>query len=518
MKTAKTLITGCFAILLISASQAQTAGDLLNLSQYNYSFGTARSAAMGGAFASLGADLSSMTINPAGLGMYRGSEFGISPTLTASNMENQYLGLSNNYSKTRFGLGNVGVALNLYQGGGTLTSFTLGIGYNKMADFNTSSVAYGRNASNSIAEIFAEDLYGITPNDLASTQDDPYIPFRKYGVDRWGGILAYQTGILDPMEDQISYSPWNSLSQEARIDPSLANINKGSIGEYTISGGFNIENILYLGITLGVQDISYQNENRYAETYSDNPLSLDGMTYIRMLEMNGTGLNVKFGAIVRPTPNLRIGLAIHSPTYIRIDEEYTEYMAADYKSMGNGALLDSPYLRNSYNFRTPTRFLAGLSYTLPNVGLITADYERTWYNDIKMRNMDGANWAFEQELNDQIRDYYKATNNFRIGLELTPVKNFYVRGGYAYYADCMKNDIGFINQSSIKSYDNISVGLGFRFDTFYIDAAYIHTSYKYAPSQVFYFFDPEDNFVISSGEISTGQTRNTVTLSAGFKF
>ena len=75
-----------------------------------------------------------------------------------------------------------------------------------------------------------------------------------------------------------------------------------------------------------------------------------------------------------------------------------------------------------------------------------------------------------------------------------------------------------LNQSSIKSYENISVGLGFRFDNFYVDAAYIHTSYKYAPSQVFYFEDRADDFVIASGEIDTRQDRNTVTLSAGFKF
>ena len=518
MKIGKIFTAGCAALWLGTALQAQSAGDLLRLSQYNYSFSTARSAALGGAFTSLGADLSSIGINPAGLGMYRGSEFGISPTLTSSDMENHYLGQQNNYSKTRFGLGNVGVALNLYQGSGALTSFTLGIGYNKLADFNTSSIAYGKNARNSITEIFAEDLYGIPSGDLAHPKDDPYAPFRKFGVDRWGGILGYQTGILDPMEDGISYSPWNSLAQSARIDPSLANIDRGSIGEYAISGGVNIENILYLGLTLGIQDISYRNENRYTETYLDNPLSLDGMTYIRMLDMNGTGVNVKFGLTVRPVPNLRIGMAIHSPTYIRIDEEYVEYMSADYKSMGNGELLDSPYLKNSYNFRTPTRFLAGLSYTLPNIGLITADYERVWYNDVKMRHMDGANWSFEQSLNDQIRDDYRTADNFRVGVELTPVKNFYVRGGYAYYGDCIKGDRGFINQSSIKSYENISVGLGFRFDNFYVDAAYIHTSYKYAPSQVFYFEDRADDFVIASGEIDTRQDRNTVTLSAGFKF
>ena len=105
MKIGKIFTAGCAALLLGTALQAQSAGDLLRLSQYNYSFSTARSAALGGAFTSLGADLSSIGINPAGLGMYRGSEFGISPTLTSSVMEIHYLGRQNNYSKTRLGLG-----------------------------------------------------------------------------------------------------------------------------------------------------------------------------------------------------------------------------------------------------------------------------------------------------------------------------------------------------------------------------------------------------------------------------
>ena len=44
-----------------------TPSDLFELSQTTFSLGTARSMAMAGAFTSLGADLTSMAINPAGL-------------------------------------------------------------------------------------------------------------------------------------------------------------------------------------------------------------------------------------------------------------------------------------------------------------------------------------------------------------------------------------------------------------------------------------------------------------------
>ena len=55
--------------------------DVYNMSQTNFGFGTARSMAMAGAFTSLGADMSAMGINPAGLGMYRSNEISITPMI-----------------------------------------------------------------------------------------------------------------------------------------------------------------------------------------------------------------------------------------------------------------------------------------------------------------------------------------------------------------------------------------------------------------------------------------------------
>ena len=58
-------------------------GDMAELSQTQFNFGTARAMAMAGAFTSLGADLSSMSINPAGLGMYRHSDISITPMMSS---------------------------------------------------------------------------------------------------------------------------------------------------------------------------------------------------------------------------------------------------------------------------------------------------------------------------------------------------------------------------------------------------------------------------------------------------
>ena len=119
-------------------------------------------------------------------------------------------------------------------------------------------------------------VIGVTPTPVSYTHllsslghpdNDPYQPFRRADVGLWGGILAYQTGILDPMsdaQDNKQYTVANNLATGSRINPSMRNVNKGSIDEYSISGGFNIQNILYLGFTIGLQDLLYRNANYYA--------------------------------------------------------------------------------------------------------------------------------------------------------------------------------------------------------------------------------------------------------------
>jgi hypothetical protein len=66
-------------IACIQAS-AQNQVDALRYSQI-YPGGTARSTAMGGAFGALGGDFYSASLNPAGLGVYRSSEFTFTPEL-----------------------------------------------------------------------------------------------------------------------------------------------------------------------------------------------------------------------------------------------------------------------------------------------------------------------------------------------------------------------------------------------------------------------------------------------------
>ena len=84
--------------------------DMFTLSQVNFGFGSARSMAMAGAFTSLGGDISSMGINPAGLGMYRSNEISFSPLMGFQSAQNSAMSWGEN-KQNRFAVSNLGMVL-----------------------------------------------------------------------------------------------------------------------------------------------------------------------------------------------------------------------------------------------------------------------------------------------------------------------------------------------------------------------------------------------------------------------
>ena len=78
--------------------------DIYELSQLGFGFGSARSMALAGAFTSLGGDVASMGINPAGLGMYRTNELTFTPMMSFTRAKNSAQPFEGN-SKNRFAVG-----------------------------------------------------------------------------------------------------------------------------------------------------------------------------------------------------------------------------------------------------------------------------------------------------------------------------------------------------------------------------------------------------------------------------
>lgn len=145
------------AIILIGgfAAQAQNEVDALRFSQ-NFYGGTARSMAVGGAFGSLGGDFSSISMNPAGLGVYRSSEFTFTPTFNYINTNANFLDNNASDFKYNFNFNNIGIVGASNSGnedGWVSTNFAFG--YNQLNNFHSQVRIQGVNNLNSITDYFA---------------------------------------------------------------------------------------------------------------------------------------------------------------------------------------------------------------------------------------------------------------------------------------------------------------------------------------------------------------------------
>lgn len=95
-------ISSLLALLsLPGMALAQSVPVAYTLSQHDLR-GTARFISMGGAFGALGGDLSTLSQNPAGIGIYRSNEVGFTVGLDMLNSKSEAGGLSDTDNMTRF--------------------------------------------------------------------------------------------------------------------------------------------------------------------------------------------------------------------------------------------------------------------------------------------------------------------------------------------------------------------------------------------------------------------------------
>ena len=87
---------------------AQDAGDALRFSNTEVQ-GTARSIGFGNTLGSVGGDFSSLSVNPAGIGIYRKSEMMITPSMMFNNVSGDYLGNNEANNGQHFSISNFGM-------------------------------------------------------------------------------------------------------------------------------------------------------------------------------------------------------------------------------------------------------------------------------------------------------------------------------------------------------------------------------------------------------------------------
>lgn len=445
-----------FVIVLLSVtSYGQYADDALRFSQVFYQ-GTARSMAVGGAFGALGADFSTASTNPAGLGVFRKSEFIFTPEVFHRNLTSVYNNSFAESSRTIFDLSNIGyVVVKPLNNSDGWQYFQFSIGMNRLNNFNSSVLMEGANISNSKLDVYAALADGKNPDVL----DD----FELYP--------AWQCYLINPDEDNYYYTPvpFGGVWQKQHTT------TRGSINEWLGSVSGNYNDVLYIGATLGLPYLRYYRETVYSEyDVADTIPFFDNWSSTENLTTTGWGINLKLGAIVKPVNWLRLGAAFHTPTYywsmndtwFTNTNSYLQLYENDSTDdlVWTNSSYESALGRFEYRLSTPLRAIGSASILIGKFGFISGEYEYANYSAAKFSSID----AGFGDVNQNIKQSFAATHNFRAGTEWRFL-NFSVRGGYALYGSPYADNI---NDGKREMY---SGGFGYRTRDYVIDIAYVYS-------------------------------------------
>lgn len=478
------------ALLLFTAfsigAMAQNEVDALRYSRLNYS-GTARFVALGGAFGALGADFTSLSHNPAGIGLYKSSEISITPSFFIGKTEATYNGNFRDDSRYNFNLGSVGIVMATSPGSRNQQSMwknvQFGFGINRMANFNNRIMIEGNNTTSSFLTPYMDYAQGVHPDDLGA-----YDTRLAYDAD----LLFLRNAADSANWDYQIDLPNGGVNQRKSIETA------GSLNEMVFTLGANYGDKLYMGATIGVPYIRYSETSTYTETElnDENPV-FNSMTRTDKLETSGTGINFKFGLIYRATDWLRLGGAIHTPTFYTGMADNWEATIKSGFDNNFSLTARSPEGFYEYELTTPMRAIGSIGIIIGKAGVISADYEYVDYSSARLRAPD---YDFNDE-NEAIRNSYLAAGNLRLGTEWRyGALNF--RGGYSLSA----NPYEYGTDSKNSAY---SLGLGIREKSFFIDLAWVYSQ-------------QDDEYYLYSAEYvdpaTTSLTNNMFLLTIGVKY
>ena len=428
--------------------------------------GTARYVGMGGAMEALGADLSTIGTNPAGLGLFRKGKADLSFGLVNQTGMNKF----NSLSKANMSFDQIGVVFNLSKTPNA--SINIGFNYHKSRNFDQLL-----NAANT--------LNNASQNKLT------YQKYRNQVFKERKDLTYSQLDAL--YMDNLLYDNRTKKYYNFPATGYLYNQeNKGYIGEYDMNLSANLNDRVYLGLTMGIHDVHYKGYAEYTENFIPNANNIPGLTLNDSREITGTGFDVKLGAIVRPMAEspFRLGAYIHTPVWY-------DLTTSNYTVLTDGTA--RPNVGETYDFRVNTPWKFGLSAgtTLADRIALGATYEYAAYNAMQTRIKDGGtyDWYYgtyyesshnDRAMNNHTEDALKGQHTLKLGTEARITDHFSLRAGYNYlsalYKDAAVKD-GSLNSpgtyyASSTSYVNwkdtnrFTFGLGWNVWRFNIDLAY----------------------------------------------
>ena len=471
-----------FILLFLFANLTANAQDELDALRYQTSTatGTARALGMGGAFSAVGADFTSASLNPAGLGLYRTSELAFTPTFKVITNDGELLGQNTSDTKSNFGFTNLSYVYNVgINNSGSLKSMSFGLGYNQIDNFHRNTYAQGYNDQNSIIDHFLSKTQGIPEENLST----------MYTSNLW---LAWYTYLTNTYSDTNLY--WGAV-ENGNVQQTFTRYEKGRHNEWNFSLGLNLDDRVFVGLGLAIDDINYESEKIFEENDVNNihqSLATDfyfkSLRYGEYYQTKGAGIRGNVGLIFRPNDAFRIGFSAKSPNYLTLNDVYYYYASHTGDSAIANGQLTVENQTDQGNFRYsiigPYQLSGGIAVFLGKKGFISADVDYIDYASTKFQTQ--ADYAFQEE-NLAIKQNFTQAVNYRIGAEFR-ANEFRFRAGYAYYGSPFKDQYNIATSSNgtdTKINTNrvvYSAGIGYRTKTYFIDLAVLNqqTTDKYA--------------------------------------
>ena len=520
--------------LTVSASAQET---YLNAPLLNKDLnGTARYVGMGGAMEALGADISTISTNPAGVGLFRRSVASGSFGLVSQPDVNSF----RNADKTNMSFDQVGFvySTDLF-GNNSILNFAFNYHKSKNFDFILSTSDRLKNASqsklsylkgyagifnvkqNSNGTIIAEDNHG-----------NPYLTYNQLDY------LYYNT-VLSDADGVFRYNNANGYMFDRG--------NTGYIGDYEFCISGNVKDRFYWGFTAGLHDVHYKGISTYTETLIDeNGAGIGNVTIDDERKITGLGFDVKLGVIYRPIEDspFRVGLYVNTPIWY-------DLKTFNYTTIDNGSsvgMYDAGRISETYEFklRTPWTFGISLGHTFGNYLALGATYEYSDYGTSDIRVNDGgyydSYWGdyYETSSSDDIMNKHmdktlKGVSTLKLGAEYKFAQSYSLRLGYNYISS-MYDKNGFKDgtlesygsyYSSATDYTNwdatnrFTVGFGYTYRKWNFDVAYMYTQSKgdFYPFMSYYPGVDEDAALENIAEsVKVNNKRDQLLVTVGYRF
>lgn len=452
--------------IVVSALQAQTDIDALRYATTNVQ-GTARNAAVANTMGTIGADPSALSTNPAAIGKISSTEFTLTPALSINKSTSTYLNTTDKDSKIKFQLSNLGVVVSSRYNSPTNTKWNglkFGIAVNKLADFNSAYYFNGLNTQNSLLTAYGDLL---KDRNIIQSENDAKT---KYP---FGASIAYLLGLItsDSIGNIYTAADSSALQQEFTIS------REGSINELAIGAASTYNDKLMIGASIGIPFITYTERILLTETdVLGNVDDLNSFSNLNYLRSRGIGVNLKLGVIGMPIKNLRLSLALQTPSILFMKDAYSTSMEVDYASLNEILTGDSPDGASKYKYVQPWKITSGAGY-IHKYGFVAVEYELSdaGNSKFKFNDSDVNVKTYERSVNNTIKGKYGIFHAIKAGVEFKydPIR---LRVGVQYRTSPFESDAA---PTSIKTSSlTYSAGFGYRGKRFFADIAYIQTNSK----------------------------------------